>query len=219
MDPKGFQTYITGKELVTLARLQNVFVDDNNFSRFACVVLEHSEMIEPVGLAASDIACALVKDDLLDVYKGKPFMLTCKTPEGCDPSDMPQFHIPKDNDQSGGTMQAKEKIPPGKPFPIDFLTVKVIVSQSRGGFSLFKHSDFPAFGSLRQLKTYMQRHQHEGFNAKFSDFNLLLSLPELFGDKDAETAIDIAQHIGAGEEFSEGLSKKLNDWFIQKQLF
>jgi len=104
LDTKGFQTFLTGKELQMLARLQSVFANEEGFSRFACCMIEHGELIEPRGFAASDICMALERDGLLDTIKSKPYKLRTKTPEGANPSGMPDFYIPKENDESGGTV-------------------------------------------------------------------------------------------------------------------
>jgi len=47
----------------------------------------------------------------------------------------------------------------------------------------------------------------------------LLNLPEFFGDKETETAVEVARCIGAGEEFPSDLCSKLDTWFIAKKLF
>eukprot|EP00471_Norrisiella_sphaerica_P001428 CAMPEP_0184479788 /NCGR_PEP_ID=MMETSP0113_2-20130426/1372_1 /TAXON_ID=91329 /ORGANISM="Norrisiella sphaerica, Strain BC52" /LENGTH=469 /DNA_ID=CAMNT_0026857939 /DNA_START=193 /DNA_END=1599 /DNA_ORIENTATION=- len=211
-DANGFQTYLTGKELLQVAKLQNFFSDENGFSRFGCILLEHSELIEPVGLAASDICTGLERADLLDVVRGQPFRLRTRVPEGADPSMMPQFYIPKENDESGGKNQAKEKISTGDSFPIDFLTVKVIASVPKGNFKLFKHCEFPVNGSMQDLKNYMKRHSNEGFSSKFSDFNLLINLPDFFGEKETETCVTIAKCIGNKEEFPTEVCNKLDQW-------
>uniref|UniRef100_A0A7S0D2P7 Nuclear pore localisation protein NPL4 C-terminal domain-containing protein n=1 Tax=Amorphochlora amoebiformis TaxID=1561963 RepID=A0A7S0D2P7_9EUKA len=219
-DPKGFQTFLTGAELLQLARLQSVFRDQDGFSRFGCVLIEQAELIEPRAFAASDICVALEGSNLLDTVEGHPFKLRCKIPEGVRASDMPQFYIPKDNDMSGGTHQAKEKIKTGDPFPIDFLTVKIIVGQGRGLHGLMKHIEFPLNGTLKDLKGYMERHSGETFHQKFSDFNLILNLPDFFEDeKDKECAVEIAACIGKRLEFPPELCEKLDIWFVKKSLF
>uniref|UniRef100_A0A7S4DU40 Nuclear pore localisation protein NPL4 C-terminal domain-containing protein n=1 Tax=Lotharella globosa TaxID=91324 RepID=A0A7S4DU40_9EUKA len=189
-DKKGFQTILTAKELKMLARLQGVFANEKGFSRFACVVLVHQDTIEPEAYAAADICMALERDELLGTVKGEPFKLKTETPEGADPSAMPVIYVPKDNDTSGGTNQAKIKVNPGEPFPMDFFIVKVLAAMSKAAVPLFKHCEFPVNGKPSDLKSYMQRHQNEGFASKFSDFNLLLNLPEFFGDNETEVFHD-----------------------------
>ena len=79
---------------------------------------------------------------------------------------------------------------------------------------VFRYNEFPVRGG--DFKSYMSRHSDEPYQAKFSDFNLLLACPAILGE---EVSYEIAEAVGAKEEFSQKLCGRLDDLFVSKSLF
>lgn len=208
---------LTAKELITQAGMQGLFADQNGFSRFSIVVVEHQAQIEPVGFAASDTLVALARENLVEPASDDPYKMRIAAPEGAKPEDVPQVFMPKEDDPTGGRHTAEIKVPTGDPFKYDFMLVKVIVSTSRSAgkdAKVFRYNEFPVRGG--DFKSYMSRHSDEPYQAKFSDFNLLLACPAILGE---EVSYEIAEAVGAKEEFSQKLCGRLDDLFVSKSLF
>jgi len=158
--------FMSASEIRQAARFQNRYKDDDGFSRFATVVLEHGKTVEPLAYQVSDQCVALERDECLGPSKD-PYMMATR--------------VPKKGEMVPKVIYKDKALGPGQEFLADEFIVTVVVSTPQRRESIFAHADFPSGGGEKELRVQLLEHASEDYTEKLSDFSLLCYLEQLAG--------------------------------------
>jgi len=162
----GGKVFMSGIEVCTAAALQEKYKPDNQeeFSKFATVILEHSAQIEPRAYQVSDQCQALVRDDCIRPSPNDPFMLQTRplAPGELGPTIVYHDH-PLEN---------------GAEFMPDNFLVKVVVMTSDPSTYLLMNHATPPPSNLDKvfIRHFLEARASEPYHLKLSDFSLLVAL-------------------------------------------
>lgn len=198
--PRGGKQYkgdllMSGAEIIQAARFQWRFRNIRDNSRFVTMVLGFNKQgeIEPQSYQVSDECVALVRDGLLEAGSGVGFVQPCHAP-GKD------IYMP-------AIISENKRVSPGDDFLPDAMLVPVRSSQPYHPKHKFRFIHFPSDGGPDKFRGHLQHHRGKTAHVMFSDFNLLLALPNFIG-------LDLARKVAeavASETALDAATQRLLD--------
>eukprot|EP00474_Spongospora_subterranea_P004770 CRZ05228.1 hypothetical protein [Spongospora subterranea] len=178
----GGEVFLSGREVRQAARFQLKFSDNLNHSRFVTMVIQYNNQgnIEPKAYQISDQGVAMERDGLIEEGSAVGFLRPKTAKKG---------------DFLSSIIFKNKTVTPDKDFLPDELLVKVIPMKPFNPQPMFKYLHFPFNGTDVHFTAHVQVHRNEPIHVQFSDFLLLLFLPQVMEES---LALEIVRSVKAG---------------------